>query len=250
MLVRQARSVFSNPGTLPGGAFGNQPGNFIKGGLRNRMVGGLDQTFGGYANGQLSPSSFVLPTKSGSISSYVEASGSITQNTVNIIIGKPMDGSSTITVTVTSASLDATFPMNASGNITVTVNSAALAAAVNATASGTITVAVDSAQLGGIFEVTASGTITTTPDFELTALAWIEASAGGPTPLSPEGLADAVWSAPSVDNNSPGTMGELLNDAGAAGNPWSADLASNNTDGTFGGFVQKLLTVAKFLGLK
>jgi hypothetical protein len=45
-------------------------------------------------------------------------------------------------------------------------------------------------------------------------------------------------------------MGEKVNDAGAAGNPWSALLVDNNTAGTFGSFVQKLLTVAKFLGFK
>ncbi len=248
-LVRNGRSVFQNPGSLPGGAFGNQTGNYIKGGFRNRMVGGLDQTFGGYANGQLAPSSFVLPTKPGSIASYVEASASITANTVILIPGLPMEASGSIAVTVVSAQLDATFPMSASGTITVAVDSAVLAAAVNASASGTITV-TGSAELGGIFDLLASGTITTESDAFLSALAWIEAEAGGPTPLSPEGLADAVWQAAAVDQNDPGTMGELLNDAGAAGNPWAADLASNNTDGTFGGFVQKLLTVAKFLGLK
>jgi hypothetical protein len=35
-----------------------------------------------------------------------------------------------------------------------------------------------------------------------------------------------------------------------ADNPWSALLSSNNSSGTFGERVQKLLTVAKFLGLK
>ena len=37
---------------------------------------------------------------------------------------------------------------------------------------------------------------------------------------------------------------------GSAGNPWSALTADNNDAGTFGSLVQKLLTVAKFLGLK
>ena len=63
-------------------------------------------------------------------------------------------------------------------------------------------------------------------------------------------LADAVWDELTADHQIAGSTGEALADAGAAGNPWSADLASNNTAGTFGAFVQKLLTVAKFLGLK
>ncbi len=247
-LTRNGQRNFETPGKLTGSVT-NSTGNIIKGGFRNRMVGGLNQTFGGYANGQLSPSSFVLPTKDGSISSYVEGHIAVTQNTVILIPGLSMAGAGAITITVANAQLDATFPMVASGSIVVAVDSAALAAAVNASASGTITV-TGTAQLGGIFDLLASGTITTDSDAFLSALAWIEAEAGGPTPLSPEGLANAVWQAQAVDQNDPGTMGELLNDAGAAGNPWAADLASNNTDGTFGGFVQKLLSVAKFLGLK
>ena len=85
---------------------------------------------------------------------------------------------------------------------------------------------------------------------EFAALAHMNAEAGGPTPLSPEGLASAVWDTVLADHQEIGSTGKALNDAGSAGNPWSADLASNNTSGTFGYLVQKLLTVAKFLGLK
>lgn len=63
-------------------------------------------------------------------------------------------------------------------------------------------------------------------------------------------LAEAVWAEVATENNVSGTMGEKLNDAGSAGNPWEAALVDNNTAGTFGALVQKLLTVAKFLGLK
>ena len=248
MLLRNGRSQFTNPGIQSGSVFG-QPGNIVKGGFRNRMAGGLSETFGAYANGQLSPSAFVLPTKSGSISSYVEASSSITANTVILIPGLPMSGSGAITVTVVSAQLDATFPMQASGTITVAVDSAALAAAVNASASGTITI-TGTAELGGIFDLVASGAITTDSDAFLSALAFMEAAAGGPTPLSPEGLANAVWDTQLSEHTATGSAGKALADAGSAGNPWSAATATNNDPGTFGALVQKLLTVAKFLGLK
>lgn len=248
MLTRNGRAVFDSPGKYSG-VFSGLAGNTVKGGFRNRMVGGFDQTFGGYANGQLAPSSFVLPTRSGSIASYTDARMSVSQNVVILIPGKPMSGSSAISITVLSSQLDATFPMSAAGTITVLVNSAALAAAVNASANGAITL-VGSAQLGGIFSLAASGAISTSSSSFLSALAWIEAAAGGATPLSPEGLANAVWQSTSVSQNDPGTMGKLLNDASAAGNPWSADTTTNNVSGTFGALVQRLLTVAKFLGLK
>jgi hypothetical protein len=83
----------------------------------------------------------------------------------------------------------------------------------------------------------------------LSALAHLEAESGGPTPLSPEGLAQAVWSE-DLTPYSGVSAGQALKDAGSAGNPWSATLASNNTPGTFGWFVQELLTIGKFLGLK
>lgn len=75
---------------------------------------------------------------------------------------------------------------------------------------------------------------------------WFE---GAPvTPMLATNLAAAdVWNYATAGLTAPGTTGKTLVDAG---NPWSASLASNNTPGTFGYFVQKLLSVAKFLGLK
>lgn len=65
-----------------------------------------------------------------------------------------------------------------------------------------------------------------------------------------ERLAIAVWEEPTSDHSTAGTTGKALTDAGSAGNPWSANLEDNVDPGTFGYFIQKLLTVAKFLGLK
>lgn len=92
-------------------------------------------------------------------------------------------------------------------------------------------------------------------------------------------IASAIWGAIASGNNVPGTMGEKVNAAGTAGDPWTAildaypdgtagqllrDLAEagpgssqwdsllteHQEPGSFGEFVQRLLTVAKFLGLK
>lgn len=62
--------------------------------------------------------------------------------------------------------------------------------------------------------------------------------------------ASDVWNYDISAINTAGTAGDALNNASSAGNPWSAELVDNNDPGTFGAFVQKLLTVAKFLGLK
>jgi len=64
-------------------------------------------------------------------------------------------------------------------------------------------------------------------------------------------LANVIWNALTASHTTAGTTGKALTDAGAAGNPWSATIAGNTDAGTFGELVgKKLLTVAKFLGLK
>jgi hypothetical protein len=78
----------------------------------------------------------------------------------------------------------------------------------------------------------------------------MEASAGGPTELSPEGLAAAVWNAVLTEYQNAGSTGEALGNASSAGNPWDAALVDNNDSGTFGERVQKLLKTSTFLGLK
>jgi hypothetical protein len=60
-----------------------------------------------------------------------------------------------------------------------------------------------------------------------------------------------IWDEPIALHLTAGTTGKALSDAGAAGNPWSATVSGNTDAGTFGELVgTKLLTVAKFLGLK
>jgi hypothetical protein len=49
----------------------------------------------------------------------------------------------------------------------------------------------------------------------------MSAEFGGAEPLSPEGLANAVWNRLATDADQPGTMGAKLNDAGGASNPWT-----------------------------
>lgn len=64
-------------------------------------------------------------------------------------------------------------------------------------------------------------------------------------------LENVVWNALTTNHTTAGTTGKALSDAGSAGNPWSTSVTGNTTAGTFGELVgKKLLTIAKFLGLK
>lgn len=69
--------------------------------------------------------------------------------------------------------------------------------------------------------------------------------------LTDSDLADVVWNELIANHLTAGTTGKALSDAGSAGNPWSTPVTGNTTAGTFGELVgKKLLTIAKFLGLK
>jgi hypothetical protein len=247
MLLRNGRSIFQNPGVYSG-AISAQTGSFVKGGLRNRQVGGFSETFGGHANGHLAPSSFALPTKPGSISSYTEAATQLSQGVILLTPALPMNVSGTLTLTLTNATLDQIVALVASGNLSLLVANASLSSAVSASAAGSATISVNVAQLGGIIPVSAESTMVLLSSVQMSALAGMIAEAGGPTPLSPEGLAQAVWNAALADFAESGTTGKALADAGGAGNPWAALLASNKDPGTFGEHVQKLLKKSLFLG--
>lgn len=211
--------------------------------------------FGGYAkqsatpNGYLAPGAWVLPLVAGGMSSYSQNPLAISVATSELLIGKGMTASSAMTIAVLSAILDKVIEMIASGTLSIS-SAAALSAAIDAAASGSMSISVSSAILGGIVPMTVSGSLTISTDVDMTALAAMTAEAGGPTALSPEGLAAAVLNALLADFNDAGTVGEALNNVGASGNPWASALASNTTDGTFGAFIQALLKKNDFIGLK
>lgn len=250
MLQRNGRSIFQNPGQFAGSVRGD-PGNIYKGGLRNRVADGFDETFSAYPSGYLAPNAFVLPQKAGAIAARELVELTIVASNGDLVPAKPMEASSACSIVATNAQLDQVVQLAGSSACSISATDAALAAAVSMEASSACSISATNATLGGIFSVVASSACAiSSTDCEMTALAWIEASAGGPTALSPEGLAAAVWEALATEFNNAGTMGEKLNDAGSAGNPWAALLVDNTTAGTFGERVQKLLTTAKFLGLK
>lgn len=192
------------------------------------------------------PVAWQMPQKPGGLSSRnativtlsTEASGAL---------GLPASGSTTITFTesgtgglIVSGSGTSTITFSESATL-ISVASGSGSAAIEFTASGAI---------GALAGLSGSSTITLTPSMVSYAIGYLSGTATNETEFSADALARAVWEALASDFNTPGSMGEKLNDAGAAGNPWAALLVDNNDAGTFGERVQKLLTTAKFLGLK
>lgn len=224
-------------------------------------------------NGYLAPVAWVLPKVAGGLGSNLQITGELSTTNAGLVSGYPVQANLTGQGLLTNASLGAIVGLLASlsgtGMITNANATSAAAIVANFSATGTITDAeiqviasifcvanlsglgtLTDAQLGAIVDLTSSLSAVETVSANPFATFNLEADIASFTELSPQNLAEAVWSAQAADFNSAGTMGEKLNDAGAAGNPWAANLSDNNSPGTFGNFVQKLLTLGKFLGLK
>jgi len=219
---------------------------------KNRFVGGVPNK-AGTPNGYTHPGSWVLPLTAGGMSSYRQMEVSIIETLASLVAGINLDSSINGSISITQSQLDqiANLTSAITGNINVT--QAQLAAVSALQASITASMTITNAQLGAIIDMLASlnGSLTMTNAANF-ATANIEADLSVTTGgvATPAQIAAEVWDTVLSDHQIAGSTGKALNDAGSAGNPWSASLASNNTPGTFGYFVQKLLTVAKFLGLK
>ena len=200
-----------------------------------------------YPSGYYPPYAYSMPMSTGAMSSFTQSYSFITP-TVNLAGGRNLEFLAASTIINVNAELQQIVTFIASSLMTLST-SADINASVNMQASAVLQLTTV-ANIQAIIDVLASSSMTITPNVLLTALAHMNAEAGGPTPLSPEGLANAVWDKILADHQITGSTGKALSDAGGAGNPWSADLSTNNTAGTFGALVQKLLTVAKFIGLK
>lgn len=219
-----------------------------KGAQKNRYIGAISK-LSGMPNGYSAPGSWVLPLIAGGMSTYGQMDASIEKTVANLVAGLNLDASMTGSISITQGQLDQIANMLASLSGSINITQAQLDAAANLQAAITASMVVTDAQLGAIISLIASlnGSISLT-DATVFATADIAAdmsvSTGAATPAQ---IAAEVWDTVLSDHQTAGSTGEALNDAGGAGNPWSATLASNNTPGTFGYFVQKLLTVAKFL---
>lgn len=181
-------------------------------------------------NGYLAPGAWVLPMTPGGMSSYTQGQFTFAKATATLVNAQYMTATGAITFAKATATISQILAMSASSNINFAKATATLAASVPITASGTITFAKSTATLGASLPMNATGVITfAKASGALTATAFMTAAGGGAEPLSPEGLAAAVWNAAVVDFNEVGTMGEKLNDAGSGSNPWTEVIESGYT---------------------
>jgi hypothetical protein len=141
--------------------------------------------------GYLPPYSWMLPLKSGGMASFTLSEGEISATSAILYEGRNLSSTVNLTITVTNAQADSIVAMVGSGTLVIQVDNASLSAGVSAIASAILEI-TSSAELGGIFDVTAASSMVISPNVDMSALAFMDADAGGPTDLSPEGLANAV----------------------------------------------------------
>lgn len=237
-LIGNYTLLSKTPVKFTGGALlADSRGNFNQAAMnraRSFSLSSIPQ-ISGSPGGYLAPVSWALPVKPGAIIAFADARSS---STANLAAGRNMEATATSSLTG-SADMSQIFNLTASGSASSS-SSANLGGIVNATASAAGSLS-GSASMGAIIEGDASGSSVSSGSATMTALASMIAAGGGPTPLSPEGLAQAVWDALSSDNASPGSMGELLNGAGGGSSPgavaeavWDYLKANANQSGSMG----------------
>jgi hypothetical protein len=170
----------------------------------------------GQPDGTTHPASWLMALQAGRISSR---STQITFSAAaSGTLGLPATGSTSITFTVPPADLQ--LVVSASGSTSITFSTTAdLAGALAAQGSTSISFTVPPATLGAIIDAQGNAPITWSLSATPRAIGVLSGDITPFTELSPQSLSAAVWQALASAYNTPGSMGELLNSAGAAADP-------------------------------
>ena len=144
-----------------------------------------------YPDGYYPPYCWAMPQAVGGMSSFTSAVDTITP-IANLAGGFNLQGSVNLSLSVSNAQLDQIVSLVCSALLSISNTNALLSASVSMQASSLLSV-VTNANIGAIVDGLASSSVTISANAIISALAHMNAEAGGPTILSPEGLANAVW---------------------------------------------------------
>jgi hypothetical protein len=205
----------------PGRTVGTVSGVTLQTSMRPLWSARRNQTaaFGelaGQPDGTTHPASWLMALQAGRVSSR---STQITFSAAaSGTLGLPATGSTSITFTVPPADLQ--LVVSASGSTSITFSTTAdLAGALAAQGSTSISFTVPPATLGAIIDAQGNAPITWSLSATPRAIGVLSGDITPFTELSPQSLSAAVWQALASAYNTPGSMGELLNSAGAAADP-------------------------------
>lgn len=163
---------------------------------------------------------FVPAIRAGSMSA-LRPVVAMAEGTCNLLQGGPMEGTGAMTFTVPDSSLSLTVSMaGTAAVVTLTGENMVLALTIGLDGTGTMSL-TGTGGLSMIVPFEGAGNVLTMGPgaTDLKGLLSLQGEWTPFTELSPEGLANAVWASLATANNDPGSMGELLNSAGAAADP-------------------------------
>lgn len=204
--------------------------NFARTGAKRNITAGEGISSGlvSLPSGYRHPGAWMMPQKPGALSAR------------NTVTGSGSASATALAVKLATADLTGDGDLAAFGSLIVQlvadlvgsgdISDADLKAFLQAVAGIGGTGGISSAQATGLGELIAAMTglgsvgSTLTGSGELTA----DITVTG-TGLSTANVGEAVWSALAAANNSAGSMGEKLNDAGSASNPWTEIIESGLT---------------------
>lgn len=161
-------------------------------------------------SGTRPPHSFLMAQQSGGLA--VRINSNLNIENFNMAGGLNLEVSGNLFIQVLSAQLDRIINLVISEQLSIVKLDASLSAAANIFMSSQSQIQ-SNVDIGAIIDVILNGVINISDNANLTALAHISADIGGATPLSPEGLARAVWSSFLSDYQDDGTFGKALADA-------------------------------------
>jgi hypothetical protein len=163
-------------------------------------------------NGYTHPGTWSMAQISGGLASYNQLTAELSETDALLALGINIDASMSASIVETQAVLALIVALQAalaaSGNIT-DANMASLLLLAALLGAGSITTAELNIIVGLLASLAASGVL----DNSITTLVNLSADLGGATPLSPEGLAQAVWNYLKANPTETGSMKEVLEKA-------------------------------------
>lgn len=221
MLLANCNVFNSSPGNARGGI--TDPVRQLKPCIMNTFYlpfsTSEDRKKSGQGEGYRPPYAWVLPFESGSLSSHNLAKIS-TDTSAEAQAGKVSSGTATFSISTTA---NGGLIVSGSGSSSITLSAGGTVIGIAAGSGSSTVTLTGSALAGAIANVSGQAEITLTPTAVISAIGYLSGISTNESEFSADALARAVWEAFLEDYQSEGTMGERMN---------------------------KLLTIAKFLGLK
>lgn len=193
-LKQNTSSLASLPLRFRAGALAMQRAFWGNAELRNITAGeGLADNLGGIPYGHRHPSAWLLPQSPGALSAFTSVQVLTTVAPLNVAAGVNATGSTTISFSVGPSQLDLIVSATGSATATWTL-SGTLAAAVGLTGASSLTFTVGPTTLGAIINALGTSPVTFVNSATIRATGALAGDITPFTTLSPENLAQKVWS--------------------------------------------------------